>query len=352
MNNYDANLLKYDKKTDDIIQEIKHPMDKYIREYMNAIRHSANARTRYEYTLNIRQFINYIKSAINSAINPAIDLTVLENLKSQDFDMYFLYIEHYTDDNGTEYINHEAALKRKLTALRGFFMYLYENNYIKSNEIQKVKMPKLHKKNIIYMENDEACDFLDAVNSGTGKSKRSQLFHEKQKVRDLAIMHLILSTGIRISECVNLNINDIDLNTASICITRKGGNHDIVYCSDKALSYLSDYIQERKDNKKVSSSEQALFLSSRNKRISVRMIQKLVSDYAQVSVPLKHITPHKLRSTYGTNLYQQTGDIYAVAEALGHKDVNTTKDHYAHLSDTRKKENRNKVSYTQKEDEE
>lgn len=343
MNNYDENLLKYDRKTDDIIHGIEWPLNKYTQEYMNAIRQSVNAHTRYEYALNIRQFIDYVKKSTTGSI---VDLITLNKLESQDFDAYFLYMEHYIDEDGIERINHEAALKRKLTALRGFFMYLYEKGYIKNNEIQKVKMPKLHQKNIIYMENNEACDFLNAVKSGTGKSKRSQLFHEKQKTRDLAIMHLILSTGIRISECVNLNINDIDLNTASIRITRKGGNQDIVYCSDEALSYLTDYMQERTSNKKVSSSEHALFLSSRNTRISIRMIQKLVSDYAQVSVPLKHITPHKLRSTYGTNLYQQTGDIYAVAEALGHKDVNTTKDHYAHLSDTRKKENRNKVLYS------
>ena len=89
--------------------------------------------------------------------------------------------------------------------------------------------------------------------------------------------------------------------------------------------------------------ETALFLSLQKKRISVRAVEKLVKKYSECSTPLKKITPHKLRSTYGTALYEQTGDIYVVAEVLGHKDVNTTKKHYASISDNIKRSVANKV---------
>jgi len=90
-------------------------------------------------------------------------------------------------------------------------------------------------------------------------------------------------------------------------------------------------------------SEDALFLSLRNQRISVRSVEYMVKKYAKTVTPLKHITPHKLRSTYGTNLYKETGDIYLVADVLGHNDVNTTKKHYAALEDERRRSARNKV---------
>ena len=84
--------------------------------------------------------------------------------------------------------------------------------------------------------------------------------------------------------------------------------------------------------------EEALFLSGQRKRLSVRSIEYIVKKYARTTTPLKHITPHKLRSTYGTALYQQTGDIYLVANVLGHKDVNTTKKHYAAMDDNRRRQ--------------
>lgn len=146
---------------------------------------------------------------------------------------------------------------------------------------------------------------------------------------------LFLGTGIRISELVGLNTDDIDFNTNSFIVTRKGGNRTILYFNDEVKAALEDYIVER-SSKAKSNDEPALFLSMRETRISARAVQNLVKKYAQIVSPLKKITPHKLRSTFGTNLYRETGDIYVVADVLGHKDVNTTKKHYAALSETSK----------------
>ena len=94
--------------------------------------------------------------------------------------------------------------------------------------------------------------------------------------------------------------------------------------------------------------EDALFLSLQKKRLNVRSVENLVKKYAKIVTPLKKITPHKLRSTYGTNLYRETGDIYLVADVLGHEDVNTTKKHYAALEDERRRSARNKVQLRDK----
>ena len=150
-------------------------------------------------------------------------------------------------------------------------------------------------------------------------------------------MTLFLGTGIRVSECVGLNIEDVDLKNNGIKILRKGGNEVVVYFSDEVLEALLPYLEERKNIEAAPGHSNALFLSMQKKRMSVRSVEKLVKKYARTVTTMKNITPHKLRSTYGTNLYNETGDIYLVADVLGHKDVNTTKKHYASLEDNRRR---------------
>ena len=123
----------------------------------------------------------------------------------------------------------------------------------------------------------------------------------------------------------------MDFENYAVKITRKGGNQSILYFGEEVAQALKNYIEERKQMPAKEGSENALFLSLQGKRIGVRAVQNLVAKYSKTSVKLKHITPHKLRSTYGTSLYQETGDIYLVADVLGHADVNTTKKHYAEI---------------------
>ena len=132
---------------------------------------------------------------------------------------------------------------------------------------------------------------------------------------------------------MGIDINDIDFDVNGVKITRKGGNEMVVYFGEEVERALKDYLEERKDKEAKPGHEKALFLSIQNKRIGVRSVEKLVKKYAQKVTVLKKISPHKLRSTYGTTLYNETGDIYLVADVLGHKDVNTTRKHYAQMQD-------------------
>lgn len=338
MSNHKQVEQKTIKKTSELLMTIPSSVKPLVSDYLNSVRYSTSSRTRYEYALNIKQFLKYLGDT------PSID--TLERLTVRDFNNYLIYLEQYEDENtGATRTNSTVSIRRKLTAIKNFMNFLYETDIIKNAEIHKVKMPKIPKKKpITYMTESESKDFLNNIETGNALSDRAKTFHEKLKTRDLALVYLMLSTGIRISECVELDLSDIDMKNSSILITRKGGNQEIVYFSDEASGYIQTYLEERIDNPNIPDTEQALFVSQQNKRISVRAVQKLIQKYSSV-VPLKHITPHKLRSTFGTALYQATGDIYAVAEALGHSDVNTTKDHYAHLSEERKKEHRNAVNY-------
>lgn len=314
-------------------------MPDYVKDYARSIHHSVSPRTLYEYLKDIGKFLRYVSQKENGYPS----LKELEILDKAYFENYLIYLERY-EENRKEYTNDRASLKRKLSALRQFFDYLFQNNLTSNNEIRKVAIPKVHKKQIIRMENKEAAAFLESVENGTGLSGKSLEYHKKQAVRDTAICSLMLSTGIRVSECAELNINDVDLREYAVHITRKGGDESIVYFSDEAADKLQDWLVQRQ-MMKIPKEEKALFLSSRNKRMGVRAMEYMVKKYAKIAVPMKHITPHKLRATYATELYQTTGDIYMVADALGHKDVKTTKEHYADLTENRKKQHRNAVSY-------
>jgi integrase/recombinase XerC len=211
-----------------------------------------------------------------------------------------------------------------------------------------VQLPKLHEKEIIRLDVDEVALLLDEVEQGGKLTDKQKSYHAKTKTRDLALLTLLLGTGIRVSECVGLNISDIDFKNGGIRIYRKGGKEVTVYFGTEVEDALLDYLEERDRIIPEQGHEDALFLSLQRRRMAVRSVENLVKKYARTVAPLKPITPHKLRSTYGTNLYRETGDIYLVADVLGHSDVNTTKRHYAALEDERRRSARNKVRLREK----
>ena len=174
-------------------------------------------------------------------------------------------------------------------------------------------------------------------------TKQQLHYHEKTKIRDVALLTLLLGTGMRVSECVGIDLQDIDFKNNGIKIRRKGGYEAVIYFGDEVETALYDYLEQRNHIMPAEGHENALFLSLQNKRISVREVEKLVKKYSSLVTNLKKITPHKLRSTYGTSLYRETGDIYLVADVLGHKDVNTTRKHYAAIEEERRRKAANAV---------
>ncbi|MBR1674972.1 MAG: tyrosine-type recombinase/integrase [Eubacterium sp.] len=327
------------------LREITSQLPSYVSLFLRSIEETTQPRTRIAYAYDIKFFFDYLHEENPALKNKAvkdISLDDLNHLTALDIEEFLSFITLYVKD-GREYTNDARSKKRKLCALRVLFAYLYKHEMIKENVTTKVNMPKIREKAIIRMDANETADFLDHVEYGIGLTKSQQRFHEKLKCRDLAILTLMLSTGIRVSELVGLNLYDVDFNNMRIKVTRKGGNEDFVFFSDEAGDILQEYLKEREQITPVDGHEDAFFLSSQRKRLGVRSVELLVRKYASTATPLKHITPHKLRSTYGTSLYQETGDIYLVADVLGHKDVNTTRKHYADMDENKKRANRNVV---------
>lgn len=310
-----------------VLQELP----KFCKQFFRGIENTTSTRTRLGYALDLRIFFEFIQqnnTALRRTPIQEYTLSLLDQLGREDIEEYLDYLElYYKDDK--EYRNDERGKSRKLASLRSMYHYFYTSELVEKDVAALVPMPKLHEKEIIRLDPDEVATLLELVENGEELTETEKRYHRVTKTRDLALLTLLLGTGIRVSECVGLNLNDVDFKNGGIRIVRKGGYEAVVYFGEEVEDALLDYWDERTHKTAATGHEDALFLSMQNKRISVRAVEKLVKKYASKVTSLKKITPHKLRSTYGTNLYRETGDIYLVADVLGHKDVNTTRKHYA-----------------------
>ncbi len=335
------------------IREICKEMPLWFNDFIRSEADILSPLTRFNYCIDTRIFLTYLVNEHKDFYGFQIyQITpqMLGKITRKDLEIYIEYLGYYIkvlpttafgssdeeDFTEREYENGEHGKARKIASLRSLYKYLYKNELIIANPAELLSTPKIHEKNIIRLTADEISRLLKAIEAGDGLTKKQKDFQRKTLKRDLAIIVLFLTTGIRVSELAGLNVSDIDFNTNSFRVIRKGGNESLLYFGEETAEVLQEYLQERQ-NIGTYEKTSPLFLSIQNKRIGVRSIQILVKKYAQIAVPLKKITPHKLRSTYGTMLYQNTGDIYLVADVLGHKDVNTTRRHYAAMSEENRK---------------
>ena len=321
------------------MREVLETLPHFCKQFFRGISENTSERTRLAYAYDIRVFFEFLHDNNKSLANMDIrefPLSLLEQLTREDIEEYMEYLGYYRKDE-KEYTNDERGKKRKLASLRSFYNYYYQAELIEKNPAVLVPLPKLHDKEIIRLDPAEVAILLDQVEDGTGLTKAQKRFHQATKIRDVAMLTLLLGTGIRVSECVGLDLDDVDFRNNGIRIIRKGGFESVVYFGEEVETALQDYLEERHRVIPQSGHENALFLSLQNRRMSVRAVENMVKKYASTVTSLKKITPHKLRSTYGTSLYKETGDIYLVADVLGHKDVNTTRKHYAALEDDRRR---------------
>lgn len=313
------------------MREVLDTLPAFCKTFFRGIEAYTSTRTRLAYAYDIRLFFEFLheKNAICAKMDiEQFPLSILDQITRLDIEEYMEYLSLYQKD-GHEITNDERGRARKLASLRSFYKYFYQNEMIKTNPASLVPLPKRHEKEIIRLEPNEVAILLDQVEAGTKLTNKELEYHKKTKLRDVALLTLLLGTGIRVSECVGIDISDINFDEGAIKIRRKGGYETVIYFGEEVEIALLDYLEERDQMVPAEGHENALFLSLQNRRMAVRSVEKLVKKYASRVTSIKKITPHKLRSTYGTNLYKETGDIYLVADVLGHKDVNTTRKHYA-----------------------
>ncbi len=331
MSNY---YVQRNNKNLQTIERLLEELPSFCYDYFLSIDSQTSTLTRLNYAHDLKIFFYFLQEKKFRKSKTVLEITLddIEKVTSNDIEYFLGFLSHY-NFNGKEHICNERAKARKLSSVRAMFKHFFNKDMISVDNAAKVSTPKLHEKPIIRLDSNEVFDIIEAAESGDGLTPHQRAYHEKTRVRDTAILMLFLGTGIRISELVGLNNEDLNFKDNSFIVTRKGGNQSILYFDEDVAAALQRYLDYKENNYEDLKEPTALFVSNNKSRITVRAVENLVQKYAKIISPLKKISPHKLRSTYGTQLYRATGDIYVVADVLGHKDVNTTRKHYAAISD-------------------
>lgn len=339
-----------DAKRIEQIREMLRSLPQACSDFIASIALTTGTFTRLAYTIDLRTFFEFLhRERVSFADQPLTHITdqQIGSVTKNDLVAYTDYLTYYfkeQDDLQDTLVrplkplaNQEQAIKRKLCSIRSFYDYMYQSQRIVANVTLLLELPKIHEKPIIRLTQEEMTRMLEKSATGEGLTEHQRAYQKQTASRDFAMLSLFLGTGIRVSECVGINIEDVNLEDNAFLVTRKGGNQVVLYMPPEVATALADYMEVRSKIKAVPGHENALFLSMQKRRITQRAVQNLVKKYATLAAPLKpKISPHKLRSTFATNLYSETGDIYLVADVLGHSSVDTTRKHYADMTEKRR----------------
>ena len=335
------------------IEELKAIMPWYVLEYYQSkLSVPYSFTTLYEYLKEYNRFFTWMMDAgITDAEKIAdIALECLEHLTKKDMEAFILYLRERpllnanTSKNGVS----QTTINRTLSALSSLYKYLTEEveneqgePYFYRNVMKKVATKKKKETLAARAENikqklflgDETEGFLDHIENEYPKklSNRALSSFEKNKERDLAIVALLLASGVRLSEAVNLDLKDLNLKTMVIEVTRKGGKRDSVNVAGFAKPYLENYLLIRDKRYKTDKKDTALFLSLYKgvpNRIDASSVEKMVAKYSEDFKV--RVTPHKLRHTLATRLYDATKSQVLVSHQLGHASTQVT-DLYTHI---------------------
>ena len=294
-------------------------------------------RTRLQYAYDLKRFFDYLQNQpgfkeVNLKTSPAAVLDVLSYDDIQEY-LNTLNESTYTDIFGKsrKKINSSSFKARNISVLRSFYKFYYKHGEIEKDMANLMEMPKIRNTEKFVLDSSQVNRMLDAVENHARKGSA------KNRLRDKAILTLLFGTGIRVSELVGIDISDVDFINASIVVTRKGGDQDIVYFGPEVEESIQKYLQYERPEYTTQGSEDALFLSNRKQRLSVRMVQELVGTYAtEAGLSNMNVTPHSARRSFGTHLYNMTGDLYLVADTLHHQSIQTTR-RYAKMSEDNKR---------------
>lgn len=335
---------KYEQKIEKLL--INYPA--FLSDFVTYIEPTTEASTRHGYVKDVEVFFRYLVTVKGDpGIDSVEDITLeyLESLPPAYYMEYMSYLKHHMGNNGVISCD-KTTIHRRMVSLRKFFRTMHNAGLIDKMEIDKVKLPSLRRaeKPIIYLKKDETQMLFDALRSDFALTARQSNYHTKQQLRDTAIIYLLLSSGIRVSELVGLDFDDIDFGECCVHVIRKGGKYDTAYFSDECADVLREYVEYRRSQKTLPGHEQAVFLSSQKRRVTTRTVEVLVNKYKERAGIEKHITPHKLRATAATDVYEAVGDVLAIKEKLGHANVETSMV-YIGGAEERKRAQRNAVQY-------
>lgn len=270
-----------------------------------------------------RAYIRYISDYLDFISGCGYDInnnSVFDKMTLNEINRYVNHIR-FIDVNGKTVENKVSIRRTRIAGVKSFYTYLVDSGVITRNPCDKVKLPKLTEDlNVVTMTEDEIKHVKNNICNSGGKWVK----------RDLVIFTLGCRTGLRVTALCEIDISDIDFTAKKITVVEKGNKKRELFLGNDTIQMIKEWIDERGDIPGCD----ALFVSNRNGRISARTIERMILKYTKDLN--KHITPHKMRSTCGTMLYEKTNNVYLVADQLGHKNIANTM-RYTKISEQKKK---------------
>ena len=342
-----------------LIQEELKKLPDYVNEYYLGTNHAVT--TTYQYLTEIRRFFNWLRvSGLSTAEeNTAISTKTLEKLRRSDIMLYIDHLRHTTNAQGR--LNSPTSINRSINALRSLFKFLtvtadvndgepyfYRNVMAKIDSLNDTKTLnyRAHTLAAHMYRGQMKFDFIDFIKNGYPQKcdKRALPAFKVNKERDIAIIALILGTGVRVSEAANVDLADLNMKQRLLDVIRKGGQKDSVPIAPWAIQYIQDYLTIRAQRYHALKKDTAFFLTvyhGQTRRMTANAIERMVKKY---STAFGHpLTPHKLRHTLASEMYEVTKDKVLVAQQLGQKGTSAT-DLYTHVDQNQQRAALNKIS--------
>ena len=319
--------LEQDRKIEEKINSLMTTQPKLIKEYSHSFGNKTY-KTKKAYISHVIAFVNYLKREYDIDVD---NLSSIKSLNYSHISSYMNYIKTHTP-NGSIVTKEAGSCAAEFYAIKHFCKYLMLCRYIEYNPCLDIEVPKDKKQHqIVSLTPEEIKIIQNNINHGVG-SQKAKAHQNTWKSRDFCIVMLGITTGLRISALANIDINDINFEEKTLYTIEKGNFERTIFLSDKMIEIMNTWIQDRQ---KILGDVQcdALFISTHRQRIGHTTIRSLLEKYTYNIQ--KHITPHKLRSTTATNLYDKTGDIYLVADVLGHHNIQNTR-RYAKVSNEKR----------------
>lgn len=336
----------HEKKLEEMVKLMPH----YVGEYVDDKLDNRSSSTLLNYLHDYRIFFEWlIREGITDSVQIRdIPLSVLENLKLDDAKNFFKYLQRREipiNKNETKKPE-KVSINRKISSLRSLFKYLttqteneegepyFYRNVMLKIEVNKVKETlgaRASKISSKIFQNDEDVSFLDFVQNiyetELPEDSRKKAYFKRDKERDIAILSLFLGSGIRVNELSNLRLRDLDFQENTINIIRKGGKQDTIPVVPESMEDVKNLLKIRAERYNASNEDYDYVFVNKKKNVAVplsnRAIGDLVKKYTKAFKSNKSMSPHKLRHTYGTNLWEETGDIHLLMRQLGHSSTST-----------------------------
>ncbi len=339
------NIVQKEIEIDQKCHDIELTLPIFLNDYFIYLKNAVSITTRLAYLKDLHFFFRYLCSQTNLTIADEpkkITIEEIDKIKARDINRYLgdYCTRYYVENNDTTYVmeNHNRALSRKRSSISVLFKFLFRDELIKQNiteGLNPIKLPKRQPEAIKKLDVDEVSSLIDVVTNGTGLTDKEKQYWNKTKYRDLAIILLFVTYGLRLSELQQLNMSSFHFKREEFKIYRKRGKEATMPLNNSIKKVLTDYFEyDRNLNKKIQlGHEDALFLSMQGKRMTLNSICKLVKKYTSIAMGTsrdKGYSPHKLRATAASSLIEYGFSIYDVQNLLDHDNVTTTQLYAAH----------------------